>query len=97
MTIARTDGGIEIEWTSGSVPVEQLDAALNRGVYELMEANEQDVFSTAHCLQPTLVGRYRYCSELKTSFIWTVRPLPAPLAMSKLVISTRLGPQWNLR
>ena len=43
MAIARTEGGIEVEWTSSSVPVEQLDAALNRGVYELIESDEQDV------------------------------------------------------
>ena len=27
MAISRTDDGMEVEWTSSSVPVEQLDAA----------------------------------------------------------------------
>ena len=44
MATARTDDGIEVEWTSSGVPVEVLDAALNRGAYELVEADEQDVF-----------------------------------------------------
>ena len=30
MAISRTDDGMEVEWTSSSVPVEQLDAALRR-------------------------------------------------------------------
>jgi len=30
MTTARTEDGIEVQWTSSSVPVEQLDAALSR-------------------------------------------------------------------
>jgi hypothetical protein len=30
MQIARTEDGMEVEWTSSSVPVEQLDAALSR-------------------------------------------------------------------
>lgn len=30
MTAARTDDGVEVKWTSSSVPVEQLDAALRR-------------------------------------------------------------------
>lgn len=30
MAISRTDDGMEVEWTSSSVPVEQLDAALSR-------------------------------------------------------------------
>ena len=34
-------------------PVEQPDAALNRGIYELVGADEQDVCGTAHCLQAT--------------------------------------------
>jgi len=33
MATARTNDGIEVEWTSSSVPVEQLDAALNRDTY----------------------------------------------------------------
>ncbi len=65
MALARTDDGIEVQWTSSSAPVEQLDAALNRdrnltiryserllaelnrGAYELAEADEQDVFRRA--------------------------------------------------
>lgn len=47
MTSARTEDGIEVQWTSSSVPVEQLDAALNRGVYELLEADQQDIFRRA--------------------------------------------------
>ena len=30
MATARTEDGMEVEWTSSSVPVEQLDAALRR-------------------------------------------------------------------
>ena len=30
MATARTEEGVEVEWTSSSVPVEQLDAALSR-------------------------------------------------------------------
>ena len=30
MTIARTEDGIEVQWTSSSLPVEQLDAELRR-------------------------------------------------------------------
>jgi hypothetical protein len=40
MSIARTEDGVEVEWTSSSVPVEQLDAAIARdrnltGIYAL--------------------------------------------------------------
>ena len=37
MAIARTEEEVatEVEWYSSRVPVEQLDAALSRGVYEL--------------------------------------------------------------
>jgi hypothetical protein len=44
MAIARTEGGVEVSWTSTSVGTETLDAASNRGAYELLEADEQDVF-----------------------------------------------------
>jgi len=30
MAISRTDDGMEVEWTSSSVPVERLDATLRR-------------------------------------------------------------------
>jgi hypothetical protein len=40
MTITLTEDGVEVEWTSSSVPVEQLDAALNRDAYEQVEADE---------------------------------------------------------
>lgn len=30
MTTSRTNDGMEVEWTSSSVPVEQLDAVLHR-------------------------------------------------------------------
>ncbi len=46
MATARTDDGIEVTWTSTSLGAEVLNAALNRGVYELLEADEQDVFPT---------------------------------------------------
>jgi hypothetical protein len=41
-----------VQWTSSSVPAEQLDAALNPGIYELIEADEQDVFRRAQ-VSPT--------------------------------------------
>ena len=41
MTSARTDDGIAVEWTSTSLGAEALDAALNRGVYEIIEADLQ--------------------------------------------------------
>ena len=40
MAIARTEGGIEVEWTSTSVGTDALDAALNRAIYSLLEADE---------------------------------------------------------
>ncbi len=47
MATARTDDGIEVEWTSTSVGTDALDAALNRSIYALVEADEQDVFRHA--------------------------------------------------
>jgi len=63
MATAKTDDGIELQWTSSSVPVEQLDAALNRGIYELIEADEQDVFQHA----PASLREGRASSRSKSS------------------------------
>jgi hypothetical protein len=41
MATARTDDGIEVEWTSSSVGTDALDAALNRSVYASVEADDE--------------------------------------------------------
>lgn len=43
MITARTDHGIEVTGITSSVPVEQLDDALNRYIYSLIESDEQDL------------------------------------------------------
>lgn len=49
MAIARTDNGMEVEWISSSVPVEQLDAALRRDRNLTLRFGERLLADLEHC------------------------------------------------
>ncbi len=49
MSTARTEDGMEVEWTSSSVPVEQLDAALSRDHNLTLRWAERLLADLEHC------------------------------------------------